>query len=336
MAFTYFDFRFKFLDSTGKGQSRMYKRGHVGDEGITLDGALLNFKDILDTARDYNELAIILYPAIASESTISNNVLPGTQSLILRIDTSAFEVKSYIDRKLTEVKLQKKREEMLQDGQIRNFRTEECTNCRANLDLSFLADTQNIYCRYCETIFNRHGHIMPGIEDYATCKECGYYALISHYGAQSKRGNECCINCARDILSEEYIKPLGKTLHFFGKARAQQYATPQLSKLDEANRMAVAGKIDKAEKLYESMIERLPDFPGLHYNLGKAYLEASEALSMTAENKEDLQRAEVMLSQAAEAFKKSLEVCANYEPTFVLLKRRRDVAFIVQEGEEEE
>ncbi len=70
----------------------------------------------------------------------------------------------------------------------------------------------------------------------------------------------------------------------------------QFPELDAANHAARSGKLDKAARRYQAILERVPYAAGIHYNRARAHAEGEDW--------------DACLSAAREA----LRDCANYRP----------------------
>ncbi len=329
MAFTYFDFDFRYVGADGKPYGRT-QRGNIKDDGLTLGEDVLYFHYIFDTAKDYDDLVLVLFPAIAAASSITDRVLKGTNALVLRLEPdNLLAVKSQIDRKYTALQAKLKREKMGYQKNLHNFRITPCPVCDATIDLSQRPDTPYIYCRYCETIFNKHRHFFTGADKYALCYECGYYSQVKHYsGLGTKDSKEFCINCAESHIGKDWTLVFKRPLHFFAKIQTQQEANPHFTDLDRANKLGRKGELSKAEVFYNNMLLHVKSYPAIHYNFGKAILDIAHHILANPQSAEDLAQVNDLLTRSAAQFEMSLKACCNYQPTLEILKKFSDLPYV--------
>lgn len=329
MAFTYFDFDFKYVGNKGKPSTGTL-RGNIKDDGLTLGEEVLYFQYIFDTAKDYNDLVLVLYPGLAAGNSITSSILSNSNSLVLRIDPEMLPaVKSQIDRKYTAIQARLRKEKMARENNVHNYKACNCPVCDSTIDLSLKADTLYVYCKYCETIFNKHRHLFTGADKYALCYECGYYSQVKHYsglGAQDTK--EFCINCAEDHIGNDWTAILKRPLHLIAKIQTQQEANPHFRELDRANKAGRERNLEKAESLYNNMLLHVKSYPALHYNFGKIFLDAAISLTQNATSQADLRLAQDYITKAAGQLEMAVKACSTYKPALDLLKKYGELPFV--------
>lgn len=338
MAFTYLPFRFRFVNEKGQKIGATPIRGVVDEDGIHFERDLLRFDDIYDILQEKNLLIFILYKGLAVGRTITKHIHRGTNALVIAIPKDvAFHVRSVIIERYTNIQLENTKLRMKLEGNLKSFRSLICPRCKASLDLSYKADTKQIYCEHCESIFTRYNFILPDTEKYTICPETGYYDRVQNYldarfyffgnrgGSEVKLETIHCSDAvAEQWLAENVIKNIwflfAIPFNFYTKLKLGATRQDLLSNLSKANRHAQNGNTSRAIALYDQMILRSDNYPPLFYNYAKMYLDQAEKFRFSKEESEQAQAPE-MFNKAAEKFRKALQECSNYMPATELMEQ---------------
>lgn len=329
-AYTYFSFRFRFLDPTGSPTHRRWYSGVVSNDGISLKEGMVYFEDIEDIRWESEyKMVILLLPYIACSALVTDNILPETYTVVL--DTRQSELgslKTTLNKYFTYAKTERKRRKLKRLGELDRFRTLPCPSCEAVLDLSGLEETKYIYCRYCETIFTDMGNTIPHMDDYRPCPECRYFGHVQEfrdvrfyfYGKENSaayaRTITCCDSCAQRLYDEAVWRNLGYLLAFpfslYLRFHSEIGQHPDFKRLTDANRNAHEGKLKPALEDYDLILMQHKFHPGVLYNKARAQLLASES------NENDKRP---LRTEAARQFAFCLQACANYEPAIYLMQQ---------------
>ncbi len=175
-----------------------------------------------------------------------------------------------------------------------------------------------MYCSFCETISVPDAEPPAVARGFHLCDVCGYFShpqpftsfyfayLLVAFSYQYKTTTRCHA-CMRPeawkmlLINSLFILgapfALGQLLraYFFGSHRAHY------PKLDAANAAAQAGKVEKADVLYEQMLEEAPFRAGIQFNRAK-----SRAVATDWEG-------------CLQAALNSLKECSNYRPAAELV-----------------
>jgi tetratricopeptide (TPR) repeat protein len=342
MAFTYLPFRFRFTNEKGQKLGATPVRGVVDENGIHFEEDLLRFDDVYDILQEKNLLIFVLYKGLAVGRTITDHILRGTNTLVIAIpEDVAVHVRSVINKRYTAIQLENTELRMKMEGNLKHFRSVTCPNCEASLDLSYKADTKQIYCKHCEVIFTRYNFILPDTEKYTICPETGYYDRVQDYlDARfyffgSKGGSEVkfeTYHCA-DAVAERWLSEVAfKNVWFlfaipfnlYTKFKLGAARQDLLRNISKANRYAQDGNITKAVILYDEMILRSDNYPPLFYNKAKMYLDQAEKFR-ASKNEAEQAQAPSMFNKAASMFRKALQECSNYIPATELMEQLGDI-----------
>jgi len=352
MGYTYYNFKFRFLNEEGKPKSTFAQRGIVDEKGVWFsEDALLRYVDIYDIIREHNYLVFVLYPAIAAHHTVTDNVLPESNSIVLDVPKDqAFQIKAIMDERFTAKRAKKRFAELEASNQAKHFKTVKCPRCRSTIDLTFKKNTPYAYCDNCELVFNQHRHIMPNTEEHKICPECGYFNRVQYYpnaqmyfyGEEKAFSNEevfCCDSCADRLFQENirkntlFLVGLPKTLKI--KFMQLSNTPPTLKGMTEANRIAFeGGDMAKAFRTYQSLILHNEFYPGVHYNYGKAYLDEANRIEEAAKNEEQQEEAWRVRQKGVKQLRRSLQGCANFKPTLELLADHGELEYIPPEEDD--
>ena len=192
------------------------------------------------------------------------------------------------------------------------FRSVECPHCRSTLDLTGFAETPQIYCDFCDTVYTADG---SGPEDEAEFSLCDRSRLY----ARSRSFTECNVPWRRHrvhacnaafrpvalrmlLCSLPLVVGVPHALHQLGRTLVGGEARSRAFRgLNRANADAMSGRTDRAIAGYRGLAERLGPAAGVRYNEGLAAGKAE------------------FFAEAVLAFEAALEDCANYRPAAELL-----------------
>jgi len=196
--------------------------------------------------------------------------------------------------------------QLAQSGGARSFRSAVCPFCHATIDLTDFDATSQVYCSYCEALFTPDSEGRSEEQHYRLCPRCGFYARVMRmtsfyflYVVFSSQERHECTGCLRKGA-------WGRLLANIPCVLGAPVAAWQLMKiyrpsrlfrgLDRANRLALAGKIDRAMEEYDLILTELKASAGVRYN---------QALAMEMVGRTEEARKHLRLS---------LSDCANYGP----------------------
>jgi hypothetical protein len=282
---------FRYWPSGWQQQSiRLFtKRGEVGTESVLLDRREILLASIVATASDGRELLIsVMTPYGRDDVQIA--VAPGRSSgLVFRSGTTnASRVKEAIDSACSRARFEQRRQEVAEVAptSAKELRSETCPHCLALVDVSGFPRSPQVFCPYCGTIGTM---LVPTPEEkrLRICDGCHYFGFpepfTSHRVANllirvliEKETRTLCGACMRTEawvnLRGNLISVIGIPIsaiellqaHSFGSRRHKRFA-----ELDSANDAATNEKTDRAEVLYERLLNRVGVSAPLHYNRAK-------------------------------------------------------------------
>jgi len=335
-----FDFDFHFLNTSNKPTSYFDKQGSIEEEGIYFDGELLAFSEIQEVIRYQNRLSFII--KAGEKTAVDEFLLPHFNGFMIRVkQQEAFDIKSTIDRRYTELQVEERKKELSKKDELHNFRTTQCPTCKSHLDLSYLKPTKYIFCKYCDSIFNKYGNYTD-LSDYKICPVCSYYNRLQvtpkielyFYGKNDKAFSfEKVYQC--DSCTERELRPrfwknvpfvVGALTDFVAKNRIETDIDSSYTELTKANLLGYWGRIEEAKPLYESMFLYVKDQPGVLYDFGKAYLDAALLLLEDAEFTGD-QQALLYIRESVRWLSRCLQMCSNYQPAITLFQDNEELEY---------
>lgn len=266
---------------------------------------MLPVEQICKTQRRHERLIIYLDPTSPAGLFTPAMAICVSSGPIGALHSSLNEIASA--RRATE-----RRRTLGQGGASDAFRSAECPHCRSTLDLTGFAETPQVYCDFCDTVYTADG---KGPEDEAVFSLCDRSRLYARSRGFTRsvvpwrRHREHACNAAfrpvalRMLLRSvplvvgvpHALHQLARTL-LGGEARSRAFRG-----LNRANADALAGRTDRAIAGYRSLAERLGPAAGVRYNEGLAAGKAE------------------FFAEAVLAFEAALEDCANYRPAAELL-----------------
>ncbi len=310
-------FKFKYIKDH-KLQGLFAQKGFANEEAITLGKERLIYEDITDSTTRDNRLILAISPTASLSQKVSKYLI-NKAALVLEIyQVKALELERFIDRISSKKQAEITKQKLIEAGEGHLFYAVSCPECEATNDLSRLNQTSYTYCRFCETIFQEHQHLITKGAKYRTCDECymfdrvqGYtefyfYFLLIVYGYSYKR-RYLCDNCANKVfwktLVTNFLFIVGIIPAIWIKIKSLMSRDSDFQELPKANALAKQGKYQEADVIYSRLYNRYPNHPGLLMNEGLGHLFGNDLVG-------GMQR-----------FQRSLRSCSNYSPTIKLIQK---------------
>ncbi|MCS7004089.1 MAG: tetratricopeptide repeat protein [Cytophagales bacterium] len=312
-------FRFRFVNRRGVRSPLLPLSGWVSAEALVLDKNYIWFQDIIKAITHEDVVIIFLKPYATLGKGISPYILSDYCALLLDVEYYSSALQSIINRHIISIELSEKKRNLTKEEIQTWFKTVRCCACEAILDISGLPASRLLYCSYCHSLIDRHGNILIGFENYKICPETGFYDRLKtryvlnsyFYGTSQWRfsfrkyyaGDYFVLSKFAELLRKNSFYVIGSITALLERIKASHGRTLGVEKLPEAILAAKRGKWNEAEILFESMLIRTSDHPGVCYNY---------ALLLT-EKKE--------FNKAIFYLKRALDVCCNYQPALELLEK---------------
>ncbi len=319
----YFQFRFvRGGEASGLGVGR----GLAQESGLKLGQQELPYDLITDTFFRERRLVLAVKGAGLDEK-LAKNLQDGV--LVLEIyKWSAELLKQFIDQRLSLRRADENRRRMAGDGRPEAFRSEVCPQCRATIDLSEKPKTSFLFCPFCDSLWRSQGGVWtlsPAVKGarMGACDECSFwgrikgytefyfYFLLVVYGFSSKK-RQLCDGCAARLfwknLALNFCFVLGIPAALILKVRALAGRDADFKILARANALGRGGRTDQAAPLYDQLMSRWPDHPGILFN---------QALTRALGG--DIQG-------AGEFCRRAEASCSNYQPAANLAEKLDGVA----------
>ncbi len=315
-------FKFRFVQG-GQARGMRAKVASASADALELDGEQIWYEDIVDTTSQEQRLVL----ALASTAQLGQKTAKACQEggiLALEVTRGeARDLERYIDRRSSALAAERHQRELVEAGEESKYRAMTCPHCEAIIDLSDFERTRYVYCRFCESTLDQGGGIVSSGDAYQVCGECqmfdrvqGYtvfyfYFLLIVYGFSYGRRylcDACAVRTAQRALLRNLIFLLGIPSSIYMWVKAGTGQEPEMKDLLKANRLARKGKAREADALYERLLQRSPEHPGLLLNQGIGHLKAGDG------------------QQGVEYLNRSLQACSNYRPAMQWLLRLQQVA----------
>lgn len=201
--------------------------------------------------------------------------------MIVPVRIASRDLELAIDRRSSVFDLKLNHERLRKEGNEDLIRSEQCRICRSEVDLSGVPDADYIYCRYCGSIFSARHDLVIDADTYGTCDQCGmfdrvqrynefyFYFLVLAWGYRSQQ-RFTCDACANTLF---YKTLFANILFIVGvpnsisiKIRSLIGRDARLADLARANRLARSGRFAEADPIYDQILERWPNHPGVLTN----------------------------------------------------------------------
>ncbi len=301
-------FRFKYVED-GYAKGFFSKIGILEHNRLTLDNKQIPLVQISDTTRRDNRLVILI---------------EGENAYVLEVyQVKALELERAIDREASVEQIKLIQADYEQQGKKHLFHSVICPHCHAIINLSELKRTNYAYCRFCESIIDWEGtRIINNGETYRICDECGvfghikgytefyFYFLLLIYGYSSTRRHLCSTCASRlfwKMLAYNFIFIIGIVPSIYLKIRSMLGNDRRYTQLTKANALARKGRYIEANSIFRIMMSH-GHHPGLLYNQALGHLNGDNVKGMF------------------EYLDRSLDCCANYEPTLRLIHNVNEVS----------
>lgn len=300
-------FKFRLLNAKGRPQGFLRSKGQVvPDEGLKLKDHTIPFAAIRHMQLVKKDILLL----VMGDDAVFGLSMPGKAGRLMRALAPA----------VSSAHAAAHRVRLVERGMGDKFRTTGCAHCGATVDLSGMPQSEAVYCRYCDRI-TQEGVAPKQTGRFRCCDSCGFFArprlftefyfyfLLVIYGFSYNK-HEFCGVCMREkawrMLGINAIFILGVPVALVQLYRAY-FGSPGASSLypglEKGNALAMNGKRDKAEIVYEGILAQSVSAAGVHYNRGLAALRVRDA------------------EGAILAFEESLDDCTNYLPAYAHLRR---------------
>lgn len=307
-----FSFRYVKNGETAFGK----RQGAIGN-ALTLDDTEIPWDQLVGTTTRGDRMVIVIGVGVRLGKRLGEYMHEGRVLAIQPAGLSAAQLKKAIDRRVSVLEAQQRREQLIAEGQGHLVRSVECPVCKATVDLSGLEKTRYAYCRFCESVFaDEPRHVTDG-RVYRTCEECGmfdriqaytefyFYFLLIVYGFRYQQ-RFLCDSCAHRLfvkmLAANFLFVVGIPAAIWVKLKSLQGREPMFESLADGNALAKAGRYQDAVPVYKRLLRKHPDHPGILTNQALAQLHAGD------------QRA------ATETLAHAIAACNSYLPALQMLQ----------------
>ncbi len=302
----------------GVARGILAQKGHVTNDGLILGQDALGYDDIVETTVRDDRLILVISPRVPLGKYLSKNLLQGNGLIVHPHGVKVLDLEKRIDRLCSRREAKQNKERLVRAGKGHLFRASICPGCQAIVDVSELAETPYVYCRFCDSVFTKAQRMVTKGLDHGICDECQmfdrvqdytefyFYFLLVVYGF-SIRNRHLCDTCANRLflrmllLNSIFIVGLLPT--FYLKIRSLTGRHPDFKNLAEANALTRKGRGHDAAPIYDRIRQKYPEHPGLLMNEGLGHLIGDNA------------------SEAQAYFERSLKACANYFPVLRIIRK---------------
>jgi hypothetical protein len=283
-------FKFKYLNDRGQEHGLWAKKGEVRDGSLVLEGRAIPMAAIAHTLVRRNRLLLTVFTGPNQTSAFVMALHSGPKGG----KVFAEGLKQEIDRAFTAQQAAFRLEALRKEGRAGAFRVQQCPSCDATIDLSGFALSPQVYCRSCDTVSSPPGEAPADEANYHRCEKCGYYSrpavfattvVVFLIAAASwwSRQLFICHGCMRregwvvlgknlpTLVGAPFALPNLLRAYFGGSARSKTFAG-----LDTANQHARAGRVDRAEPLYQAILTRTRHAAGVHHDRALARARAGD------------------------------------------------------------
>lgn len=297
-------FRYNSTDKEGGVLSRAHA-GVVDYPGLSLGNEQLPLERLITVQHWLDRLQVVY---VGNDGSLLQRVITIKSGNCRRVHSALSQLISARHAEAHRVAL-------AQAGLEGEYVTQRCQACHATIDLSSKPVTEQIYCRYCDSLTTPAAEATEAA-DYRICESCGffdrprefttfYYVFLIVVHFHSTKKYVICRNCRRreswKMLGGNLPGVLGVLPALVQLARS--YVAGGLGKsafagLDQANALAQNKRIDEAAELYDQIIERIGPSAGVSYSHGLALLQAER------------------LEPAMVQFQRALLACSTYTPAY--------------------
>jgi hypothetical protein len=315
---TILTFRFRFVTPNGWKTPLIPPLGRINRDDVVLGNERIFLSDIYSTEGYEDKVVIILKPFATFSKGLRKYLFKDYTSIVIDVDSYAREVKSILDRRRTALALEEQFNALSRAEQERWFKKINCPNCGAAINLSGLISTRLVYCKYCETLFDKHGHPLPGMEKYKICPQTGYFDRVKNHFQHTYffTGKRFAFKTKKFYCGDIYAKKIFK-LNFkrnfsiivgiipmlIERYRYTQGRNISVKELVKATELMEKKDYREAEIIYTALLMRTSNHPGICLNYGLDLLKAGD------------------IPKASVYFHKALLTCANYQPVLDILEK---------------
>jgi len=285
------NFKFKFVKN-GHASGFSSKNAAVSQHNLILNEIPLPYDYIVDTTSRDNRIVLVLAENVQLDEKLRKEVSQG-RTLILEIyKAKARDVEKYIDRFASTVQVERRKQALIAAGKGDHFRMVTCPHCQAVIDLTDFEKSTFIYCRFCDTIFNKNHEIIADGDLYGICDECGmfdrargytyfiFYFLVLFYGFRSER-KHLCDSCAIQLSNRAFwinlVFVLGAPPALYMRYKAMQGREQAFKTLAKANKLGRDGNYQEADAIYGQILIQYPEHPGILYNQSLAHFKGEDS-----------------------------------------------------------
>ncbi|MGE0488739.1 MAG: hypothetical protein AB7S38_05960 [Vulcanimicrobiota bacterium] len=309
-------FKYRYVENGNVKGFFTSKKGCVEQTALILDGHSLAYQHVHDTTSRDNRL-VLAVDGSGLPGPLLNEMHDGF--IVLEVyKPGAEKLEKAIDRYASAHEAMANQKRLEAEGRGHEFRTQQCPSCQATVDLSELESGRFVYCRFCDSIFGQALESLSAKNSYRECDECGmfdrvqghtefyFYFLLVIYGFSHRR-RHLCDSCASSlfwkVLMWNLPFVLGVPPAIYLKVKASTGKDADLADLARANEFARKARVQEAKELYQRLLGRFPDHPGLLMNVGLAHFFAEQA------------------EPGVEGLLASVKACPNYLPALRHLRR---------------
>lgn len=316
------EFKFRFVQNqqaSGLGSSK----GFATEAALNLNGEELPYRYIVDSSVRDNRFVMALAPGAPLGPKTLKRVQDNRYIILELYKIKAQELKAHVDRLSSSIFAENHRQKLASEGRENQFRAVVCPHCAATVDLSDYQTSSYIYCRFCGSILNNNSQIVANGDTYGTCEEChmydrvrgytvfNFYFLLVVYGYSVKRHfvcDACALKLAQRALLVNLLFLLGVPSAIYMWIKSQSGREPYFQDLAKANKLALKGKYQEADEIYDKLFSLYPEHPGLLMNKGLGHLHGKDGTGGMG------------------YITRSLRACANYIPSMQLVHQVQQAA----------
>lgn len=315
-------FKYRYVKD-GNVSGLFASKGELQDDGILLKDSLVPLHLVRETTCRDERLVLVLDLSTGELPPEVGKHLTNNFIVLHIYGMKATALEKQIDRKTSVIEVAARKQALHAEGKGHLFRTLQCPNCQATVDLSELPETPYTFCRFCECVFGSRVRTDKAASEYRECDECGYYDRIQGYGEfyfyfllvvygfrHTRRHlcDDCGAGLANKMLAINAIFLLGVPNAVMCAIRARAGRDADLSTLSSANRLAKKGRAAEAQQHYEKILQAVPGHPGICFNLALSKFQAQDGAGGVGHLQE------------------ALTQCPNYEPALRLASRLSDAS----------
>ncbi len=316
------EFKFRFVQN-GQAQGLGSGKGVATGISLILNGEELPYRNILDSSIRDNRLVMALAPNTPLGPKTIKRVQDVRYLVIEMYKIKAPELKKHMDGYSSVIFAEMHRQQLASEGKENQFRAVTCPHCGATVDLSDYQTSSYIYCRFCGSVLSNRLQVVSNSDTYGTCDQChmydrvrgytvfNFYFLLVVYGWSAKRHfvcDACALKLAQRALLINLLFLLGVPSAIYMWIKSQSGREPYFQDLAKANKLALKGKYQEADEIYDRLFAQYPEHPGLLMNKGLGHLHGKDG------------------SGGMGYLGRSLRACANYIPSMQIMQQIQQAA----------